>query len=549
MSAIAFVITHVLTLAAIFLVVACAGAIVVRRGDLALTCAAGMAIVAHVLFLLAATGTLRRPFVIVICFAILIGGVRRIRIAPRTYGVVAICVLLPLFALALTPPTAFDETLYHLPLVRALAEEGHLAFRGDLRFPVFPLLGDLLAVPPFLFAGDIATHLVPLAATLIAAGLLLEWGRRRGIVAAPIAAAAFLGAPIVVHLATSLYIDAVLTLFVVAAFYCLDRALSGSPRWLIGAGFFLGTAASVKYLAGYFAVVAGVAILMGARRRLRSAVLFAIAFALASLPTYAWIVWTTGNPVFPFFGSSAWVVPMLPPMSLSTRAIDFVRIPWDVLFARNRVGLQPPFTPFFALAWIGIAVAALRKRRARLALSLALGYLVCFTFLHRDARYLLPLLPLVLLEGAAAVGAVPRRVIVVLATLALLGGAAYVSFRMIHDGTPPLTHAARVAYLRRNIPEYRALRAAGVERVYACRGEQLKAHAGGPFFGDHFGTETFKSVLGDGRDAQRIHHQLVRRRISRLLVVKADCYATGIGEPAFTLLYDDASAQLWRVNP
>src|SRR6185436_18319680 len=55
-------------------------------------------------------------------------------------------IVAPLAALALYPPLAFDEMLYHLPFVRAMATSGAISFHPDIRFPIFPQLNEALCV-------------------------------------------------------------------------------------------------------------------------------------------------------------------------------------------------------------------------------------------------------------------------------------------------------------------------------------------------------------------------------------------------------------------
>jgi hypothetical protein len=235
----------------------------------------------------------------------------------------------------------------------------------------------------------------------------------------------------------------------------------------------------------------------------------------AALPTYAWIFAQTGNPVFPFFGSSPWVLPLAPFDSIAERLVRFVRIPWDVMFARDRIGQQPPYTPFFALA---LLVAGWRS-------WIAIGYLVAFTFLPPDSRYLMPLLPLLLIEAAARVRPLPRWLVLV----ALLPGPAYAIYRVARYEP---------------VPEARALQRAGTSRIYTCGGEQLKALAAGTHFGDHVGPHSFDRVLDE-----RMHANLVALRIDVLLVAKRTCGGRlPLPGPGFTLLYEDEAAQLWRVE-
>lgn len=458
--------------------------------------AAGLAILAHALFVLALIGQLRPIPIAVALIAALI-------FVRRFPPLAVIAVAAPLFLLAMHPPLAFDETLYHLPTIRALAESGQLRFVDTLRFPVFPQLQELLCVPVYLFAGDTATHLVSLLETALAAALMFEW---RGA----LAAAFLLGSPIVVHLATITYVDAALMLFVLAAFYCLDR------REFAWSGFFLGTACSVKYLGGYFAVAALIIAFLLDRR---GALKLAATCAAAALPTTLWIWIKSGDPVFPFGRPSIWSHPMHTTWSW--------RVLWDVTFARARVNHEPPMTPFLIVALIVLLFHARRDVRARWVIALVAIYLAIFSFLPQDTRYLVPLLPLI-------AAALPRFEWRWLAWIAIAPGILYVGYRYAQLGLP----RDRELELLARVPEYRALRHADDGLVYVCGGEQLKSYARGELLGDFFGPYSFDRVLrGDG---------LRRIRARWLLISKRACESRP-DTRGMILMYEDPAAQLWRI--
>lgn len=475
----------------------------------ALRCAFALAALAQALFLLAAVGWLQ-PVAIGVVVLLALWNVGRASARPG----LRFLVFLPLLLLALHPPLAFDETLYHLPFVRALAQEGRLQFLTGARFPVFPQLHELLCVPAFLLGGATATHLVSLVEVMIAAALLWEW---RG----PLAAALLLGSPIVLHLATITYVDAALMLFVTAGFYALDRdelALSG---------FLFGTACSVKYLGGYFALAALAIVLV----RRGNAMRFALCCAAAALPTTIWLFASTGDPLFPFLRASIWSLPP-PHVAPATRVVRTLRVAWDVTFARERVNFQPPFTPLF----IAMIVAA---RRSPFAL-VAAGYAIVFAFLPQDSRYLVPLLPLLSVAAAAEVTARWPKAVPWLAAIAITPGIAYLAYRLAINGLPPLTAQQRRAELARRVPEYEALmRADGM--VYVCGAEQLKDYAPAGLLGDHAGPYSFDRILtGD------VAANLRRIGARYFLVSKRVCGARQMQE--MDLVYEDAGAQLWRVQ-
>jgi hypothetical protein len=451
-------------------------------------------------------------------------------LAPRWFWIALGLAAIPMVWAALAPPVAFDEILYHLPFVQAIARDGAVRFQEHLRFPVFPLLAELIVFPVYRIGGDVAPHFVSLLATLLTGVVMLSWARRRGIANGMLAAAAFLGGPIIVRLGTTFYVEPLLTLFVTLGFFALDRE-DDDRRWF-HAGLALGAACSVKYLGLYFAAAALLHV-----RRPKDFVQYALGGAIVALPMYGWIYAQSGNPVFPFFGSSPWHVALPPLPSIGEWLTKFARIPWDVLFARDRIGQQPPFTPFFV-----IALVIVLWRRSSVT-WIAFVYIVAFTFLPADSRYLVPMLPLLFLEAASHIPSLSRRTLAALTLLVLLPGPAYAIYRIVHDGP-------HEGFVERNLPQVRALRHAGaLMRVYNCGAEELIGHAEGIYRGDHWGLSAYWDVLGTGKDAALMHGNLRARDLNALLVVKKRCPFLALPANGFTLLYEDETAQLWRVDP
>jgi len=519
MTLVLFYLQHAAVVAVLLLAAAGAGALVRAREGFGLRAAAGLAVLAHAFFVLGISGQLRIvPLALVIAASCAAAFFRPTR--PARTMLFLLPIAIPLFVLALQPPLAFDETLYHLPFVRAFVEEGGMRFLPDVRFAIFPQFHELLCVPVYLFAGDTATHLVALVEVLLTATLLLEW-RSEG----RLAAAFLLGSPLLVQLATVTYVDAALMLFVTAGFFSLDR------RRFALAGFLFGTACSVKYLGGYFAVAALVVALLMERR---GALKLALACAAAALPTTLWIFAHTGNPLFPFGIASAWT------LSLPASPAGGWRVLWDVTFARGRTNFQPPITPLLIPAVLLTAVAALRDLRARAVLLVTAGYLTVFTFIVRDARYLAALLPLLGLAASVELARRwPRLRLTLLAWLAIAPGIAYACYRLALLGPPPVTPAQRTIWLESHVPEYAALTHAGAGRVYVCGAEQLKYYAPGELLGDFNGPYSYDRILGDPANLRRIN-------VRYFLVARRTC-APPSPSAGLQLVYEDAAAQLWRV--
>jgi 4-amino-4-deoxy-L-arabinose transferase-like glycosyltransferase len=554
----------------------------------------GLALAAHLLLLLGFVGLLRPLPVLLLAAGIHAAGFRvwrelwadlRGTSAPRWLWPALLFGLAPLVLLALYPPTAFDATMYHLPFARAFAETGGVPYLADRRFPVFPQANEILFAVVMLFGNVLAAQGVQLLATLLTAILLVAWGRKVFPSCEPagwLAAAVFLGNPIVVHLAGTAYVEPGLTLFAAASLYALDRWRETSERgWLALSALFGATAADVKYLGLYFLGIAALTVLVAGGRsrsasaRLRDGILFAAVALVFLLPWYLRIYLHTDNPIFPYLpgvfgGGDLWRLPGHEiEDALPQRLARWLRLPWDLVFRRALYNRQPPFSPVYLAAIPVLIFGALRRPRVRWLLGIAAVYALIFTWLPADSRYLLPVLPLMSLAVAGSVGMAARRslarpAVAWLCLACLLPGWLYAMYRIERQRKPPMTPAAREAYLARRLPAYSALawlnRTRGSDySLYALYAENLAYYADGRFLGDWNGPASFGRVLAGTRDAATLHRRLRGLGATHLLV---PARVDSAGSPllpfpeaelrhGFQLVYRDANARLYalRQNP
>jgi 4-amino-4-deoxy-L-arabinose transferase-like glycosyltransferase len=582
----------------------------------AIPAALGLAGLAHLGFVLGLAGLLRPAPVLLVVAGIHLLGFRVWPGWPRSPSwlgtepgrrrrvrcvLLATVAILPLALLTLYPPTAFDATLYHLPFARGFVASGGLPFLADLRFPVFPQVDEMLFAEVLFFAPDIAVHGVSWLMTMLTAALLWSWARDSfaSPAAGWLAAAIYLGNPIVVYLAGVGYVDAGLTLFVTSALYAVRRFRgSGERRWLLLAAVFAATAADTKYLGLFFVGVIGLTVLFGRPgRRVQvhwaGALLFAGVAALVLAPWYGRIYAWTGNPIFPYFpqvfGSSPWapirfrsfLAPPLPAAGalaaeglqgwglLGARGIDLVRLPWDLVWRRGEYGGQPPYSPLY-LAVLPLAlIAAVKDPRQRRLLVLAAVYAFACLGLPPDARYLIPAVPLVSLSAAGALlallGRFPRRSGLLMAGLCascFLPGWLYALYRLHHLGPLPLTSAGREAYLARWQPGYPAV--AYLNRtlgsgytVWALHAENLSYYARGRFLGDWVGPAKFDRVLSALRGPQDLHDRLRRLKAGYLLIPNPlipnqekllPFSEDALGQRWFEPVYADSAARVYRLR-
>jgi hypothetical protein len=556
-----------------------------ERGTVSL--ALGLALLAHLLLLLGLVGLLRPVPVLLLTAAVHAAGVqawrelRTLRLRPA-WGIAFALGLAPLVVLALYPPTAFDATLYHLPFARAFAASGGVPYLVDRRFPVFPQATEVLFATVMLFGSDVAAHGVELLAALLTAALLVAWGGRafpRYPPAGWIAAAVFLGNPIVSYLAGTAYIEPGLTLFVAASLYALDRWRSGGgTAWLALAAVFGATAADVKYLGLFFLGIAGLAVVLAGGRsrtvpaRLREGLLFAGLAAAFLAPWYLRIYLHTGNPIFPYlpqvFGGSLWQSLPRPETGepLAARLLRWIRLPWDILFERGRYNQEPPFSPACLAALPLLVFGALRDARVRFLLAVAGAYAFVFTWLPSDSRYLVPILPLVSLAAVGSLAALvdrwprlaSRRLAWALGLVCVLPGWLYPVYRIARQGPLPLTPETREAYLARRLPVYPAVAWLNRTRgsaytVWALQAEEMAYFADGRFLGDWIGPASFDRVL-DGLQGPADLHARLRRLGADHLLVPRDKERPDFPRDAdlrrwFKPVYEDRWAQVYELRP
>ena len=461
----------------------------------------------------------------------------------------------PFFFLALYPPTAFDETLYHLPFAREFVRTGGVPFLPDLRYPVFPQLAEvLMAAVLSLTSRDTATHLVQWLATGTTAVFLVSWGKRAFTPAAGwIAAALLLGYPIVAYLAVTSYIEAELALFVTASLYSLERwREEGSGGWLSLAAVFAGSAAGTKYLGLFFVAAFALELAVAAPRgtRVRALLGFSSVACLVFAPWYVRILVHTGNPVFPFlprvFGASAWAFGrIIGDSALAERLTELPRLPWDVLFAREKVGLHPPFSPAFLLGLPLVISGAWRDRRLLRLAILALTYVLASLAFPPDVRYLTAVLPALSLTLAAELTFRGRRwsgAFPAFCLLCLLPSWAWAGYRFMRQGPLPITIEQRDHYLAQALPVWPAIQFLNRTRgehytVYALHAERMGYFADGRFLGDWNGPARYARLLPLLSDPAALWRELRRLGADHLLIVEGTGVRLPEEDPVFRRLF------------
>ena len=368
---------------------------------------AGMAAHALVLSLLAAAGLLSAGTATATLIVLATGWVFRPAIRPpRPSGGYAALVLpvllLPALVAALAPPTDTDELYQHLALARRIAEGGALIGGFDSPDGSRPQLVHAIFAGQFALGGAVAARLWHLGLALL---LLLgvgelgdaHFGRGRGLVSAIVVATSYTFA----HEAGLAYNDLPAALWLLLG---VEAALAGLTA---PAGLCLGLAIAAKYTAAPAAAAAGLVLLVRAPLRLRA---FALAAGAGLLPLAPWWLRNASEGLHPLFPYAGWpavegfrfVYPEK--YGIGHTWFDALRLPFDVLF-RTRID-SFAFLGQLSWGWLALGAGALwtarKDRDARLLLAIVAAGFVGWGASAQVMRYLLPLVGVAALAGAAS---------------------------------------------------------------------------------------------------------------------------------------------------
>jgi hypothetical protein len=312
------------------------------------------------------------------------------------------------------PVNGYDALLYHVS-VPVLFEEQHRVFEVTWSWSSYqPFSVEMLMTDGLLLwdpvQGAFAVFALVLFATAAAAvGGWLVADARIGLLGAAI----FLVQPLVAWEATAALVEGGIAFMVaLTSLNLLVWTTRRDRAALVAAGLFAGGAAGMKYIGLFALLAAGVALLLivlvRRTRPLASILAFALPAALVASPWYLknWVF--TGNPLFPFLfgGASEDVI-----ASIEGTVTDFGygESPLDALLLAIRLLIDSE--AFDGSGWLSplailVPPLALLNRSLRTGVSVALVaclfYVGCWFFTAQQARFLIPVLPV--LSVLASVG-------------------------------------------------------------------------------------------------------------------------------------------------
>jgi len=517
--------------------------------------------------------------------------------------------LAPVVGLALYPPTGYDANVYHLPFARAFADAGGLVVVPELRFPVFPVLMELLFSVGLMAGGEVTAQAVALLPTAAATLAAAAWaGRTAGPRAAWWAAALWLGNPLVVWMAGQAYVDLGLAAFTVLGLAAWDRwRRGGAEGWLTLSAVFFGAACAVKYHGLFFLALVGAAVAVQAwrERRVRPVLCFAGVSLLVAAPWYVRIYRVTGNPLFPFFqdrlGGPAWHTRFDRTLAelgsgeaalttALTTLVDAARwiatLPWTSTVDRAAFDFEAPLSPWLYLLLPAVALRLVRRDREVAGASAVVAIYLLAAALSplRSVRFLLPVVAVLAAASAVAlvrlgrassagperrragpVYAKPRRArraAVATASGALIlaaPGLLYTPYKTLERGPLPLDDEARTAYLRNEVAGFAAVdwldgRGGGGLTVYAFQAPYLRGLFRGRLLGEPTGTFRYGRVQRALRRGPPELYRLLRGfGASHLLVPRGTAGGAGLdllaAGPCFEPVYEDTEARVWALGP
>ncbi len=359
--------------------------------------------------------------------------------APRSaaYAQVALLVVLGLHsAMAAVPEAGSDALAVHLMVPQQVASHGlwGFDFRGFV-WAVVPMGADWLYTTANLLGGEGAARLCNFGLLVVVALLVRQQVRRRlGEGLATLLVAACAAAPIAFQESFSLWVENLLTAFLLAATLVTlrtwrrARTADVAAAALCVGGAFLTKSLAVCALPLLVAQGWNVARAPGsARHRARLALLALGLFLLVGAGPYAYAYAVTGNPLFPFF-NDVFRSPYFGDRFVDTRWIEHAGpdLLYRMTFQSSVYGeLYDGAFGFHHLLLLplGLLAALVRwPRAARLGLVATTATLVAFVCGTQYIRYLYPFLWIAALVEAEALGAlvaIPRLRVPALAALAL----------------------------------------------------------------------------------------------------------------------------------
>lgn len=463
-----------------------------------LNTAAGLGMLSLVIFGMAATGRLGAMKTLWV-LALFVGSVSALEIGIMVMArpgrkrwpswktvvwvVVFVCLAFVVLIPALAPPSGsdWDSLAYHLSVPKLFLQHGGFYRIDWMSHSNFPMLVEMLYTPALAMNEPSGAKMVHyLYGVLLVLAVVMLVRKHFTPKAAPLAALAIAGMPMVMWEATTAYIDLATALYAVIAVYLLlDYLDKPELKSLIWCGAAAGFAASTK-MTGLALIPMLVAWLVidrwfaGKRIEWKPALVLAGVGLLVCSPWYIKSIIYTGNPVYPFFysifGGKDWTHELAQTYSGLQRQFgighdfaSFMFLPYDLTFHSEKfydtAGLY--IGPILLVAVPPLFAARTWSRKLRGLLVFFVAQMVIWFALTQQSRYLIPAFAILAVIIAAVAYADERFRLTRIALFVVFGATALfgvlVTGFMVSD-TAPVVFGSETKdhYLARTLPIYPA---------------------------------------------------------------------------------------------
>jgi len=490
-------------------------------------------------------------------------------------------VILSFGVLTLYPPVAWDAVMYHLPLAKHYASIHSVAYDPFLRYSFAPQANEMLFALVFLARIPVRfTQTIQFFMYItVVIGTWVFAKRFTGSrVVSFLSAALMAGIPIVIFEGTTPYIDLWSLLFSLCGVISVShiRKNSGSWRWAILGGAYLGIGADAKYTDVVFAIAVIVYVLIRWGIRNRAVYLLTVSTLVLLIPWYLRTTILTGNPVYPlltgFFGNHGpWSTYQLAYQSRALNATGetgIMRIVGNLeavkakIYGGTEEGILNIVPKYFW--WAGatgiFSYGFWKSKQIRLLMIIPVLYALTWVSQSSVIRYGLEILPYVALLGGLGISGLVRTlerwsasrrhanslvrgITSVLALVLLSAGVKYTSSFVQGNGLPPISKQGVNEYFTSRLPTYSLYQYLNQKfgnryTVYGVFDERMTYFPDGVLIGDWFGPGSYFAVLGRqlGRgpdfSSAAFHRRLVKLHVQYLVIPLSAYYLAN--KPGFS---------------
>jgi hypothetical protein len=383
-------------------------------------------------------------------------------------------------ARTLYPPRQWDAISNHLVMARQYLLDHQLLIVRGTPNQIIHSLNHLLFTWALAMKDDLMAQMIEFTLLILCGAGLLTYFLRRDLSFFGLAAFFFwIIHPLVSWVGTAAYVDAGLACYVFLGLYALLLFKEEQDaKWLYLAMALLAMAAGVK-LPGifFFSLAAGYALwrLIRGRLGLKQAMAGWSIGLLAILPWYGYLIYHTGNPLFPMFpqlNRGEWATPVaeaadsqnafFSAFGLPKTVTGFLQLPYYLTFKQSAFFMDNylGYLPVVGL-WPLVFIFALWRRSLRWWSFWILAYTIFWFSSAAYLRYWMPVIPLLSLAFCEIAALIAERklipkIVLIIAGVSMSLGAVYVvasrGARAIKGRAielPPVSESERQDFLAR----------------------------------------------------------------------------------------------------